>query len=380
MIASCSGGGLEMGTSEEEEDPSANVISDFIYQGANLHNQTDRTGETALHLAARYARSDAAVQDNMGRTPLHAAIAADAQGVFQILLRNRDTDVNAKMNDGTTPLMLAARQATEGMVGELLAAGVDISAVDDAGKTALHWAAAVNNIEAVQTLLNKNATIDAQDHKDETPLFLAAREGCHDVCRLLLDNFANRNIGDNMDRQPEDIAKEKNHKDIVRLLEDHHPRSPRELPMLSQTQQSPQPHCRSLTAPRSKQRRQKPSQAQQQHIMGPPQPDIIGTSPPSVGTSMSGGDIKRTSSMKKKRDPPLPPVVTDPRHPAFNVSSHVATSAYGTLPRNAPQHFNANFVNTSLAHQASKQQQQQQQLQRQQQLLLQQQQQQQLQR
>lgn len=95
MIASCSGGGLETGNSEEEEDPSAEIITDFIYQGANLHNQTDRTGETALHLAARYARSDAAkrllessadanVQDNMGRTPLHAAVAADAQGVFQV--------------------------------------------------------------------------------------------------------------------------------------------------------------------------------------------------------------------------------------------------------------------------------------------------------
>lgn len=94
MIASCSGGGLETGNSDEEEDAPA-VISDFIYQGASLHNQTDRTGETALHLAARYSRSDAAkrlleasadanIQDNMGRTPLHAAVSADAQGVFQV--------------------------------------------------------------------------------------------------------------------------------------------------------------------------------------------------------------------------------------------------------------------------------------------------------
>lgn len=99
MIASCSGGGLETGKSEEEEDAPA-VISDFIYQGASLHSQTDRTGETALHLAARYSRSDAAkrlleagadanIQDNMGRTPLHAAVAADAQGVFQVGSRAR---------------------------------------------------------------------------------------------------------------------------------------------------------------------------------------------------------------------------------------------------------------------------------------------------
>lgn len=97
MIAACSGGGLETGNSEEDEDASGQMISDFIGQGASLHSQTDRTGETALHLAARYARADAAkrllessadanVQDNMGRTPLHAAVAADAQGVFQVIL------------------------------------------------------------------------------------------------------------------------------------------------------------------------------------------------------------------------------------------------------------------------------------------------------
>jgi len=53
------------------------------------------TGETSLHLAARYSRADVAqklldagaspvVQDNQGRTPLHAAIAADARGVFLV--------------------------------------------------------------------------------------------------------------------------------------------------------------------------------------------------------------------------------------------------------------------------------------------------------
>lgn len=38
------------------------------------------------------------------------------------------------MNDGTTPLILAARLAVEGMVEELIHCHADINAVDDHGK------------------------------------------------------------------------------------------------------------------------------------------------------------------------------------------------------------------------------------------------------
>ncbi|KAJ3599462.1 hypothetical protein NHX12_033423 [Muraenolepis orangiensis] len=223
MLASLrTGGGSDCGL----------VITDLIGQGATLLAQTDRTGETALHLAARYARADAAkrlldagadanAHDNMGRTPLHAAVAADAQGVFQILIRNRATELNSRMNDGTTPLILAARLAVEGMVEELVHCHADINAVDDHGKSALHWAAAVNNVEATLVLLKNGANRDMQDNKEETPLFLAAREGSFEAAQVLLDHYSNRDITDHLDRLPRDTAQERMHHDIVRLLDQY---------------------------------------------------------------------------------------------------------------------------------------------------------------
>lgn len=239
MLASLrNGGGPDCslhGDEEEEsggEEPGPSVISDLIAQGASLMAQTDRTGETALHLAARYARADAAkrlldagadpnAHDNMGRTPLHAAVAADAQGVFQILIRNRATELDARMNDGTTPLILAARLAVEGMVEELIHCHADINAVDDHGKSALHWAAAVNNVEATLVLLKNGANRDMQDNKEETPLFLAAREGSFEAAQVLLDHYSNRDITDHLDRLPRDTAQERMHHDIVRLLDQY---------------------------------------------------------------------------------------------------------------------------------------------------------------
>lgn len=256
MVAASNGVGLEVGDELVEDESTVQTISDLLAQGAELNATMDKTGETSLHLSARFSRADAARRlleanadvnypDKTGRTPLHTAIAADAIGVFQILLRNRATNLNARMHDGTTPLILAARLAIEGMVEALITAEADINAADNSGKTALHWAAAVNNIEGVNILLMHHANRDAQDDKDETPLFLAAREGSLEACKALLDNFANREITDHMDRSPRDVASERQHNDIVRLLDEHVPRSPQMMPQIMQSPIVNSPPCQS---------------------------------------------------------------------------------------------------------------------------------------
>lgn len=57
---------------------------------------------------------------------------------MQILIRNRATDLDARMHDGTTPLILAARLAVDGMVEELINCHADVNATDDSGGLSLH--------------------------------------------------------------------------------------------------------------------------------------------------------------------------------------------------------------------------------------------------
>lgn len=105
-------------------------MMDLLDSGAKVDERDDQ-GETALHHAARWGRADEAkllldrgadpnAKDKTGRTALHCAVTSDAQRVFQVLLRNRQTNINEKAFDGATAMILAAKMATEGMVEELI--------------------------------------------------------------------------------------------------------------------------------------------------------------------------------------------------------------------------------------------------------------------
>ena len=256
---------------------SCDVLTELINSGASLSKQSEIGGETPLHLAARYSRADAAKKlldagakcnaiDFRGRTPLHAAVAADARGVFEILLRNRETNLNAQDDTGTTPLMLAAKHSMQDMLEDLIASEAQIDLTDNRGKTALHWAASVNNVSAISALLKGGANKDAQDNHEQTPLFLAARDGAKEAVQILLESGANRDITDHMDKLPRDVAAEKMNQDIVQILESSSPTTSNFASFYQQ--QVGDEHMRAQTLPKkqSNKRRQSSSDDCPKHI------------------------------------------------------------------------------------------------------------------
>ncbi|MBE0544202.1 MAG: ankyrin repeat domain-containing protein [Verrucomicrobia bacterium] len=180
-----------------DEDRAA--LLPLFSQGGDGLDARDENGETALHRAAREilgdntgaliaAGADLNATNNLGRTPLHAAVEklggwGDSQPFTLIL--NAKPNVNAQDNEGLTPLHVLVlsdsifiREATEA----LLAAGADPNLRDEAGRTPLlsslagkwPWRAAGASLGQ---LVAARAKTDAADNQGNTALHYFARMG-----------------------------------------------------------------------------------------------------------------------------------------------------------------------------------------------------------
>jgi serine/threonine-protein phosphatase 6 regulatory ankyrin repeat subunit B len=177
-----------------------------------------RAAETLLELGA-----------NTGPTPLHQVIhLSDDDAVsdaIQVLLKH-GADVNARLDDLSTPLHLAASKGRFSAAQLLLEYKADVNYRNELGEAPLHLASADDNrrvlgVRLAQLLLEHGADANAKAKNRATPLHYAAKHRRQDVARILLAHGAQVNARDNKLRTPLHLLLSKSYKveiDFARLL------------------------------------------------------------------------------------------------------------------------------------------------------------------
>ena len=150
--------------------------------------------------------------------------------------------VDARAEDGRTPLHVAAVQRSEATIGVLLAAGAELEARDAEGRTPLHFAAgrvmvrvrdedgsiALNyddrfryhDVNSLQALLAGGADPEARDAEGRTPLHYALEIGYAKGARVLLDAGADGTARTVDGKTPFDLAEGLRGTDAYRRLGD----------------------------------------------------------------------------------------------------------------------------------------------------------------
>jgi len=163
-------------------------------------NVRDRDGLTPLYYAVekqvsvcvekllQYADPTIHYELKYGQTVLHLAVTLPSAKIVDMLIHNKDVDIDATTDKNNTPLLTALIMKQTHHALALIDAGADVMKANTQGNTPLHIAVKINSVDCVRALLLKYADTNAKNNAGETPLSLARKDGVNPEILYFIEN------------------------------------------------------------------------------------------------------------------------------------------------------------------------------------------------
>lgn len=175
--------------------------------------QLDDSSAVAGMLLAGF---DPNARDEKGQPALLLAMREDAFKSADMLLTQRQLEIDATNSARETALMMAALKGHTDWCRRLIDRGAQ---VNREGWSALHYAATGPQPRVSALLLDRGAAIDSRAPNGNTPLMMAALYGKEETVKLLLARGADRNLKNRQDRTAADLARGAGRDFMATLLE-----------------------------------------------------------------------------------------------------------------------------------------------------------------
>ena len=255
------------------EEGRKELIELLIANGADVNAETNY-GYTTLDMASsrKHPKTVDLLRKHGGKnsTINLAATVDDVESVKEFLTAG--SDVNAKNEEGETPLHIAAREGQKEIAEILIAAGADVSAISDGSITPLdiathpsdpnastelvnllrkhgaktsealrkradqlgiakliQGAIKKSDVEFVKRQVKAKENLNAKNQHGETPLHSAARYGNKEIIELLISKNVDVNATDDAGYTPHDLAKLIGKTEIGDFLRKHGAKTSEEL-------------------------------------------------------------------------------------------------------------------------------------------------------
>lgn len=134
---------------------------------------------------------------------LHIAVKENDIHTIETLANNQNFDINQLDSSGKTALHLAARLARTQILQTLIKFGANLDIVDKIGQTTLHNAIYSGDIEVIKIIIqNRPQIINLGDKNKKTAIHIAAMLGETDIIKCLVDLGAHVHLTDNDEQIP----------------------------------------------------------------------------------------------------------------------------------------------------------------------------------